>query len=168
MKVTIGLADLKVSPRPGDSLCVLGLGSCLALVCYDPVKRIGGVAHAMLPGMARHEGAPAKYVDSAVPLLLEQMQAAGAALGDLACAVVGGATMLTQGTSALLEIGGRNIASAEQALGKAGLHAALKDVGGCKGRTVVLAVKTGVLQVSILGQPDRLYQELSAGPEVRR
>ncbi|MBI2297897.1 MAG: chemotaxis protein CheD [Armatimonadetes bacterium] len=168
MKVTIGLADLKTSHRPGDSLCVLGLGSCLALVCYDPVNRIGGVAHTMLPGNSRHEGNPAKYVDTAVPLLVERMTAAGAQAGAVVCAVVGGATMLTQGTSALLEIGGRNIAAAEEALDKAGLQAVIKDVGGCKGRTVVLAVKTGVLQVSILGQPDRVYQELCAGAGVRR
>ena len=46
--VKVGMADLKIAKAP-NSLTTLGLGSCIGLTLYDPVSKIGGLVHYMLP-----------------------------------------------------------------------------------------------------------------------
>ena len=46
--IKVSMADLKVGRAP-DSLTTLGLGSCIGLTLYDPVTKIGGLVHYMLP-----------------------------------------------------------------------------------------------------------------------
>ena len=46
--IKVGMADLKIAKAP-DSLTTLGLGSCIGLTLYDPVAKIGGLVHYMLP-----------------------------------------------------------------------------------------------------------------------
>ena len=46
--IKVGMADLKIAKSP-DVLITLGLGSCIGLVLYDPVTKIGGMLHYMLP-----------------------------------------------------------------------------------------------------------------------
>ena len=46
--IKVGMADLKVAKAP-DSLITLGLGSCIGLTFYDPVAKVGGMVHYMLP-----------------------------------------------------------------------------------------------------------------------
>ena len=46
--IKVGMADLKVAHAP-DSLTTLGLGSCIGLTLYDPVAKVGGLVHFMLP-----------------------------------------------------------------------------------------------------------------------
>ena len=46
--IKVGMADLKVAKAP-DSLITLGLGSCIGLTLYDPVTKVGGMVHYMLP-----------------------------------------------------------------------------------------------------------------------
>ena len=46
--IKVGMADLQVAKAP-DSLITLGLGSCIGLTLYDPVTKIGGMVHYMLP-----------------------------------------------------------------------------------------------------------------------
>lgn len=169
MKLTsVGLAGARVSTEPAERLCVMGLGSCLAIVLYDLNRHIAGLVHAMLPTDRRREGNAPKYVNTAVPYLIAAMAKAGAAQEDLRAGVFGGAMLLTHGQSSLLEIGAQNVAAARAAFGEAGLEPSVWDVGGTKGRTVTVAVASGVVTVSVLGEPDRSYTELSCAAEVRR
>lgn len=46
--IKVGMADLKTAKAP-NTLTTLGLGSCIGLTLYDPVTKIGGLVHYMLP-----------------------------------------------------------------------------------------------------------------------
>ena len=84
--IIVGLGELAVSK---DSLAVLscvGLGSCIALCAYDPVSRIGALAHMLLPNSRKINdptSLPTKYVDSGVPYLVQKMIKQGASKSNL-------------------------------------------------------------------------------------
>ena len=86
--------------------------------------------------------------------------------GEAANRPIDGATMLAAGPTSLLEIGQRNTAAVAAALAKAGLTPVVTDTGGSKGRNVTLQAATGYVTVKVLAQPDRVYADLTLGPEV--
>lgn len=169
MKTTnVGLAEGRASNNPEEVLTAIGLGSCVAVVMYDPGEQVGGLVHVMLPRGIGADGSPAKFAETAVPYLTGLLVDKGADPGRLRVGLFGGSTLLTQGQSALLEIGQRNAEAVGAALTKAGLTAAVTDVGGTKGRTVQLAISTGLVTIKVLGESDRIHNELSRASEVQR
>ena len=46
--IKVGMADMKMCAAP-DKLTTLGLGSCVGIALYDPVTKISGMIHIMLP-----------------------------------------------------------------------------------------------------------------------
>lgn len=76
---TLGLGEWHVTADRGMTLTCLGLGSCVAFIAWDPIAKVGGMAHMVLPdSTAGRGGAPGKFVDTAIPLVLSTMQGAGA------------------------------------------------------------------------------------------
>ena len=130
----------------GEALiCTIGLGSCVAIVLHDPDTKVGALAHVLLPDetMARDRASRAKFPGTAVPLLLEEMQALGSR-GRVFAKVIGGASMfgaLLPGAG--INIGERNVAATFQALAAAGIPTMAQDTGGDYGRSVFLHVHTG-------------------------
>jgi chemotaxis protein CheD len=156
--VVVGLGEWTVSTDPRTTLVCLGLGSCVALCAYDPVAKVAGLAHFVLPTSAegRSAGPGAKFVDTGIPLLIGEMERLGAARSRLVLKIVGGARMITApGVNGALNIGDRNVASARSTLAGLGLRIAAEDTGGVRGRTVRLNVGTGTLTVSAAGEPGR-------------
>ena len=47
--LVVGVADMVVSNDPSAELVTYSLGSCLGITVYDPVKKVGGLLHLMLP-----------------------------------------------------------------------------------------------------------------------
>ena len=47
--IMVGLGDVKISDDPESVLACLGLGSCVAVSVFDPVAKIWGMAHVVLP-----------------------------------------------------------------------------------------------------------------------
>ena len=80
--VVVGMADLKVTDRPDDTLITYALGSCLGIVVHDPVAHVAGMLHVMLPSSAIDEAKaraqPAMFVDTGVPLLFKECYRLGA------------------------------------------------------------------------------------------
>ena len=77
--IKVGMADLKVGKSP-DVLTTLGLGSCVGVAIYDPVTKISGLLHCMLPDSTqfRNNSNKAKYADSGIDELVAQMLKLGA------------------------------------------------------------------------------------------
>jgi chemotaxis protein CheD len=130
----------------GDVVIVtVGLGSCVAISVYDPVARVGGLAHVLLPSetMSRDRSNRAKFPTTAVPLLLEEMAKLGAA-GPFAAKLVGGASMFGPMLPAgAINMGYRNIDASRRALIAAGITITGEDVGGGYGRSAFLHVIDG-------------------------
>jgi chemotaxis receptor (MCP) glutamine deamidase CheD len=93
--VNVGVAELKIADN-SNVLASFGLGSCVAVAMFDPLKKIGGLAHVMLPeSRGKETGAEAsgKFADTAVPRLVEELVKDGARKNSLRCKIVGGAQM---------------------------------------------------------------------------
>ena len=77
--IKVGMADLKVCKCP-DALTTLGLGSCVGVALYDPVTKISGLLHCMLPDSTqiRNNSNLAKFADTGIDELIRQMAALGA------------------------------------------------------------------------------------------
>jgi chemotaxis protein CheD len=146
--VTIG--EAKVAGA-GTVLYTLGLGSCVAIVLYDGVERVGGIAHSLLPDprSGRSAGSPAKYASTAVEMLIDLMEKAGASRRRLRAKLAGGAAMfeklLTEGGR---QLGARNVEAARSALARAGVPVDSEDTGGTHGRSVHLYIDEGRCVVS--------------------
>ena len=142
---------------PGDVLMTVGLGSCIAIIVNDPVARVGGMAHILLPDPSATLGAvnPYKFASSAVPQLVDDVCAAGAVSRRLDARLVGGASMFAAIMTALsMNIGERNLVAAREALELARIPIAGEDVGGDWGRTVWFDIATGKTRISSVYRPD--------------
>ncbi len=144
-QLTIDIADMKVSREPGDVLVTYALGSCIALMVYDPVLKAGGMIHYMLPqGSTAPEKAkvrPYMFADTGIPLLFHAMYDLGCNKQNLVVKVAGGAALMT--TTDLFEIGKRNHLILRKMLWKAGVAIKAEDVGGTTFRTAKLFNATG-------------------------
>jgi chemotaxis protein CheD len=156
---TVAIGEIVVSAAPEDVLVAYGLGSCVAICLFDPIARVSGMLHALLPSAptrAEIDCAPARFVEQGVPLLLEAMQRVNARRLRLIARVCGGARILSApGFEQSLNIGARNSLAAEGALRLAGLCIRSQDIGGQTGRTVKIYAATGRVTVKTLGQPER-------------
>ena len=90
----VGLGEVKVSKDPETVLACLGLGSCVAVSMFDPVAKVGAMAHIVLPKSHGKTGERAgRYADVAVPIMLEKIRGLGAANSRLGICLAGGAQM---------------------------------------------------------------------------
>lgn len=144
----VRMGELFVSERAGHVLASIGLGSCVGLVLVEAARPVAGLAHIMLPDSNGNLDAPAgKFADRAVPALVEQMRALGAAVSRLEAVLVGGARMFSFGSSPGLDIGRRNEEATREALARAGIAVRAAATGGTSGRTVRVRVGSGIVTV---------------------
>jgi len=152
--VKVGMADLNVASSP-DKLRTTGLGSCVGVALYDKTTKIGGLAHVMLPSSTLNKGElnPAKYADTAIPKLVENMERKGANRKRLVAKMAGGSQMFTFSSSSdIMRIGPRNVEACKDALNKVGIRLLVEDTGGNWGRTIEIDCSTGILQVRTVNQ----------------
>lgn len=155
---TLGLGEWAVSADPRATLTCIGLGSCVAFIVYDSASRVGGMAHMVLPDSTGARAAPgtAKFVDQAIPLVLDGVQALGGQPRRLRIVLAGGANMLRgPAFDGRVNIGDRNAAAARALLAVRRFRIAAEDLGGTQGRTVRLRLSDGSISVSLAGQPAR-------------
>lgn len=146
--VGVGLGDLHA--RKSGELIAYSLGSCVAVCLYDPVARVSGMAHVVLPAApeAGPGKTPGKFGDTVVPALLAAVRAVGGQPGRLVCKIAGGAAVLTLGGGGSLpKIGDRNVESVRAALAAARITVRSADTGGSVGRTVRMDAATGRITV---------------------
>ena len=154
--IVVGMADLKVAKHP-DILTTLGLGSCVGITLFDKGKQIGGLAHVMLPTYKGYEGQNiAKFADSAIIELINQLGRIGAARAQLVAKIAGGAHMFgkTQNND-MLKIGERNAAASLAILKQLGIPVHANDTGGTHGRTIELYMDTGALKIKSVGAGEK-------------
>jgi chemotaxis protein CheD len=155
----IGLGEWAVL-RDAGTLACLGLGSCVALILDDREARVGGVAHIVLPSpsLSRDRSNAARFGETAVPFLINEMVRAGAVRGRLKARLVGGASLFAALTApGTVQIGHRNLRVSRTGLAEAGVAIVGEAVGGEVGRSVWLDVDTGVVTVRSVGHaPEQL------------
>ena len=158
--ISLGLGELTVSRNPEDILVAYGLGSCLGISMIDPVTRVAGLLHAVLPestnGMENTDPTtPGKYVDHGIENLLTALAKEGANRSRLIVRVVGGANMLiAPGLTSTFDIGTRNIEKARAIFQRLNMKVAVEEVGGHTGRTVRVYVAESRVTVRVIGEKE--------------
>ena len=148
--IKVGMAEMDIARHSGV-LKTTGLGSCVGLTLYDPVAKIGGMAHIMLPSseIARETAYKlGKYADTAIPELIRQMTENGANAGRLQAKLAGGAQMFAFSSDHdSLRIGARNVETCKTLLEHFRIPLISEDTGGNYGRTIEFFCETGRLQI---------------------
>jgi chemotaxis protein CheD len=125
------------------------LGSCIGIALYDRGSNVAGLAHVVLP-QSRGKGAPpGKFMDTAIPALIEGMEALAEGRLAAEARIAGGANMFA--TSVTNTVGMQNIEACERLLGEHGIPLKARHCGGEQGRRMMLDASTGVVTIEIVG-----------------
>lgn len=150
----VPISGLLICDNPKVTLCSKSIGMGLVVAAYDPVRRIGGLFHAMLPATLEHTARakekPGMFVDAGLEALAFGLQAGGAVASRLCYWAAGGAQVL--GASAALNIGNRNTDALESQLAARGISLVGTHLGGYTCRSFYLAIETGETSVQLSGQ----------------
>ena len=144
---SIRMGEMAVA-ADGERLRTL-LGSCIGLALYDRRQRIGGLAHIVLPYARGETDRPGKFVNTAVPTLIEQMKRLAGARLNLTAKIAGGASMF--GGNGPLQMGVANVDAVTALLEANHLSIENEHTGGEKGRRVTFDCRTGELLVDVVG-----------------
>jgi chemotaxis protein CheD len=150
--IRIGMAEFAVSRAP-QKITTLGLGSCVGASIFDPLVKVGGMIHIMLPysSMALKSENPAKFADTGLPLLVERLEQLGASRSHMFMKIVGGAEMFKiDGHDDRLRIGARNIEAVENICQEMSLPIVARSVGGNTGKSIVLNLEDGSVQIRMI------------------
>ena len=148
--IKVGMAQFKVAAAPARMM-TFALGSCVGIVLYDPVSKIGGLAHVMHPSSERVQNNVnrAKFVDTAVELMLSRMAKKGASRSRIEAKIFGGAKMF-QSISAspgVMQIGEENVKATRAELAGRNIPVVAESTGGTKGRTIIFDLTSGRVTV---------------------
>ena len=161
-----------------DEAITTVLGSCIAACIRDPVTRIGGMNHFMLPEDASPGksawiegpgGLATRYGSYAMESLINELMKLGARRDRLEVKLFGGGRIL----SWMTDVGEKNIRFARDFLKLEGFKIAAEDVGDVCARRVIYFPATGVvmlkrlraLDVTAIAQRENIYQSrLTAKP----
>ncbi|MGL4739269.1 MAG: chemotaxis protein CheD [Sarcina sp.] len=152
--VIVGIADFKITKAP-RGIFTIGLGSCVGISLFDSRSKVVGLIHIMLPSSNTfsNEINPYKFADTAIPKAIEVMVKSGAVRSNITAKIAGGAQMFKSMDRAFSnEIGKRNVLAVEEALKTNGIRLLGKQVGGNKGRTMMVNSNTGVVTIKSLGK----------------
>ena len=148
----VGIGEFKVV-KGQAILESISLGSCMGIVLYDPVEKIGGLAHTMLPNSSLSSikpsnATPAKFVDKAITLMIEEMTKMGASKTRLIAKIAGGACMFQSAMpDPAMNIGQKNLDATKQHLAQEKIAIIAEDTGKDYGRTLQFNTVTGKLVV---------------------
>lgn len=152
--LVVGISDQKVA-YPPSIITTYALGSCVCICLYDSLRRIGGLAHILLPeafGDVSGQNAY-KFADTAIEEMVKQMVKQGCAPLHLTAKIAGGANMFaTSGKS----IGERNVETVIRELQRLRIRMVGQDTGSNYGRTAVFNTENGSLTVKTLGKGNKV------------
>ena len=152
--ITVGVGDLKITQAPNVLKTLLG--SCIGIVLHDPINKIGGLLHIMLPKKNGNDLKITKYANTGLPYFIYQMVThAGASRGALYAKIFGGAKMFE--TNGLLNIGESNELEVRRILKEEGIKIVGSRTGGTKGYNISFDAETGDVTCRIFGESVIVY-----------
>jgi len=144
----VGMGEYKIGKDP-VVLVSKGVGSCIVICLYDRTKRIGAMAHAMLPQAKKDADGDSetKYVDKVLPILLSELDNLGCKKEDLVAKLVGGANMFTKLGGFSKDISEKNVKIGREMLDAEKIDIVGESTGGTVGRGVEFNLGNGVVSV---------------------
>lgn len=157
--IKVGMADLKTCKEP-DSLTTLGLGSCVGVALYDPVTKVSGLLHLMLPDSTqiKNNQNKAKFADTGIVQLYEEMKKKGASSSRIVAKIAGGAQMFAYGAGNddIISVGRKNVEATKKMLNMLNIRLLAEDTGLNYGRTIIFDSQTGNLKVRAVGKSETI------------
>lgn len=157
--IKVGMADLNICVSP-DGITTLGLGSCVGIALRDPITKIGGLAHIMLPDSTtiRNNTNIPKFADTGIEELVKRVVARGANRTKLVAKIAGGAQMFSfqGGNSEATRVGERNVEAVKKKLAEMHIPIIAEDTGKNFGRTVIFYPENGDFVIRAVGKPERI------------
>lgn len=157
----VGIADLKTCTSP-NGVMTLGLGSCVGIAIRDPMNKVGGLVHIMLPDNKAITGGQhniAKFADTGIEELVRQMERLGARRIRMVAKIAGGANMFNfqgGGANAVGKVGERNVEAVRAKLRQLNIPIQAADTGLNYGRTVIFYPETGAYHIRAVGKPEKV------------
>lgn len=144
----VGIAEYRLASAP-EILAAHGLGSCVAVTLYDPVRKVGGLAHALLPAPVPEvsDAHPATYVATAVQEMVVGLEGEGSSRADLVAKLVGGSRMFDNYNARIVSVGERNLEKAFEVLAGLGIPVHGQETGGNCGRSLEFDLNNGEVKV---------------------
>ena len=156
--IKVGMADLNICKSP-DGLTTLGLGSCVGIAMRDPLTKVGGLAHIMLPdstAIKDNSNLP-KFADTGIVELIDQIVRAGGSKTRLVAKIAGGAQMFAfQSKSSMIKVGEQNVIAVKKKLEELKIPILAEDTGENYGRTVIFYPETGDFIIRAVGKPEKV------------
>jgi chemotaxis protein CheD len=146
----VGIGEVKVD-RGSVTLCAYGVGSCIVIMLYDRDRKIGGLAHCLLP---HGDDTSLKYPRGALKVLLQQMNGLGAQQDKIVAKIVGGSMMFENFEKHA--IGERNVRRAREELDLLSIPTIAEDVLGNWGRSVFFNLENGEVKVRSFKHGEKL------------
>lgn len=158
-KIIVGVADICLTDNVDALIVTYALGSCIGVTVYDPVAKVGGLLHFMLPqgdlSLEKAKAKPAMFGDTGIPLLFKSCYELGAKKERLIVCAAGGAEVLCD--EGHFKIGSRNRTLLRKIFWKNGILLAGDETGGSVSRTLSLRMQDGAVNVSGQGTERALW-----------
>lgn len=158
MNINVGIADMRVSDDPGATLVTHSLGSCIGLAVYDPVAKVGGMLHYMLPESSldakKAKERPLMFADTGIPILFKSCYKLGAKKTRMIIKAAGGSQVMD--AKGVFNIGKRNYAALKKIFWRNNVLVDAEDIGGTVNRTMRLDIATGELFLRVSGQENKM------------
>ena len=174
MVIKVEMGEGVVSEAP-NIITTVGCGSCVVVVLYDARRKVGGLAHVMLPEEYKDEGgrmkdegkdkvsdssliphpSPFMNASTAIPAILEEMLKKGCSRRNITAKIAGGAKMFSSYAEFPAGIGEQNVKSIRQLLERERIPLTGFDVGGRHGRSLEFYLDSGRVVVKAFGKEDR-------------
>lgn len=155
-RMTLGITGGEFAiTRDSDDLPIATLlGSCVAVMIYDDVKKIKGMNHFLLPSSCA-KGASCRFGLYAMETMLNEMYKLGSKKEDLSAKIAGGGAILQSFSD---NIGERNVMFARHFCKTEGIKIISESVLGNSGRIVMLdsEFKTIVRSIANRSMDERL------------
>lgn len=133
-----------------DEMILTILGSCVAVCIHDPVNRVSGMNHFMLPGHTSasdiSSGRTARYCITAMKILMENLTRLGAGTHRMRASIFGGGTMTGPHAGCLFgnsPLSGQNVRIAKLFLEMEDIPLCQEDTGGSYSRKIIMDVTSG-------------------------
>lgn len=156
MQRIVGIGEMVISNNQEDVIKTFALASCVALVAYSPLRKVGGMIHIALPNpLADKESIirPYYYASTGIPKIINEICSQyGCLKGELEINLYGGADSIRQDD--IFNIGRRNIEAVTLSLVNQNLVVNNKEIGGTVSRTIELQIATG--EINVIYQPIKI------------
>lgn len=148
IKKFIHVGEFYIGIKPTEVSTILG--SCVAVCLYDKVEQIGGMNHYLVPLWNGNGLQSPKYGNVAIHRLVEGMLNIGCNLNNIEAKIFGGANVLDSVSNEDMMVGRKNIIIAKEILNEYKIPITAHDVGGTKGRRILLVTETGKIMLKYI------------------